>query len=171
MIQLNLSGFIEYVEGMFFRKDEECDDVEPTFEDRLCEIDADTLSKFVPVDVLFRAATLNGGVAPMIMSGLERQEHRVNLTNTEILRYITYTCGLQTEKSMLDIHYVAVNEKWLQRAATWLSVDSMEYSKDDGTELELGEIGDCDGFQIKNTTNTLIFESYNGAFLFRKVTT
>lgn len=148
---MSLSSFIEYVEGLFFSKDGgENEDVVlgPTFEDRLSCVDAKTLSDFVPCDVLFMAATMNGGVAQMIAGGLERQEHRVNLTNVEILRYITSTCGLNTEKSLLDIHYVGVNEKWLLRAATWLSVDFMGYAKDDGTELDEGEIGDCDEFGV-----------------------
>lgn len=59
---------------------------------------------------------------------------------------------------------------------------SKKYVDDKVTSISFGEVYDdkspqlggdlvCDGFQIKNTTNTLIFESYNGAFLFRKVTT
>lgn len=146
---MGLFGFIEYVEGLFFRNDDDnYEDVELTFEERLSEVDADTLATCVPPEVLFKAATRNGGVAQLIMSGLERQEHRVNLTNMDVLRIITSVCGLNTEKHCLDIHYIGVNENWLTRASTWLSVDDAKYQSDDGTELEDGEIGDCDEFGV-----------------------
>jgi hypothetical protein len=73
--------------------------------------------------------------------------------------------GLSTETPTADSD--AACKKYVDDTVAAISFGAVY----DDKSPKLGGDLKTDGFQIKDTTGTLIFESYNGNFLFRKVTT
>lgn len=117
-----------------------------SFEDQLAEAEPEELLKYIPTELILIEAMQNG-IAPVLRQ-FDRQEHSVILSKDTVENLVDSVCGLSADFVRLDRYYVAVNEKWLLRACTWLSVDTMLYAKDDGTELTDDELGDCDEFGV-----------------------